>query len=418
MNTQAKDFYFLSEILNRKLFSAEGRYLGRVSDIVAKKVDPYPIVAGLVIRRGLRGPKAFLPWSGVVDMAHKLIYSSASTELNDIPVSNGRFVYLREEILDKQIVDTFGAKVVRVNDLQFLRLKSQLRLVHVDVGFKGLMRRVGWEKWLCATVRWLFSYDMPDHFIGWKYVQLLSGTAPLHLSVSQKKLSELHPAELADILEDLSGHDRSAIFHALDTETAADALEEIDDPKLQKALIETVSVEKASDIIEEMSPNEAADLLADLPQERADEILQEMNEETAEDLRELLVHEEETAGGIMTTSLMSLSPELTVENTINRLKQEAADLDILYYVYLLDQGGGLSGVVSVRDLLTASPQQRLSEIQNSRLITVNLQTKQDDVVDLLIKYGFRAIPVVDDQNHLKGAVRLRTVLEILAPSQA
>jgi magnesium transporter len=418
MGSQARDFYFLSEILNRRLFSEEGRYLGRVSDLVAQKVEPYPIVTGLVVRRKLRGPKAFLPWSGVVDMAPKLIYAPASLELSDAPVSGDRFVYLRAEILDKQIVDTFGAKVVRVNDLQFLRLDSELRLVHVDVGFRGLMRRVGWEKWLCAAVRWLFSYDLPDRFIGWKYVQLLSGTAPLHLSVSQKKLSELHPAELADILEDLSGHDRSAIFHALDTETAADALEEIDDPKLQKALIETVSVEKASDIIEEMSPNEAADLLADLSQERADEILQEMNEETAEDLRELLVHEDETAGGIMTTSLLSLEPELTVESTMKRLQQAAVDLDILYYVYLLDKDGGLSGVVSMRDLLTASPQQRLSEIQTSRLITVHVQAKQDDVVDLLIKYGFRAIPVVDDQNHLKGAVRLRTVLEILAPSPA
>lgn len=309
-------------------------------------------------------------------MTHKIFYLPESSELRDIPAAEDGLLYLREEILDKQIVDTFGAKVVRVNDLQFLRLESKLRLVHVDVGFKGLMRRVGWERGVCATVRWLFSYDLPDRFIGWKYVQLLSGKAPLHLSVSQKKLSELHPAELADILEDLRGRDRSAIFHALDTETAADALEEIDDPKLQTALIETVSVEKASDIIEEMSPNEAADLLADLPQERADQILQEMNAETAEDLRELLVHEEESAGGIMTTSLLSLSPELTVETAMTRLHQEAADLDVLYYVYLLDPVGQLSGVVSVRDLLTASPQQRLSEIQTSRLITVHPQEVQ------------------------------------------
>jgi magnesium transporter len=417
MNMQSKDFYFLSEIVGRKLLSAEGRSLGRVADIVAEKVEPYPVVAGLVIRQGVRGPKAFLPWSGVVSITPKLVYSTASIELKDAPISGGTFVYLREEILDKQIVDTFGAKVVRVNDLQFLRLDSQMRLVHVDVGFRGLMRRVGWEKWLGATFRWLFAYDLPDRFIRWKYVQLLSAPAPLHLSVSQKKLSELHPAELADILEDLSGQERSAIFHALDTETAADALEEIDDPKVQKALIETVSVEKASDIIEEMSPNEAADLLADLPQKTADEILGEMNAETAEDLRELLVHEEETAGGIMTTSLISLSPEMTVEIAMNRLKEEAADLNVLYYIYLIDPNGGLGGVVSMRDLLTASPHQKLFEIQTSRLITVNLQTKQDDVIDLLIKYGFRAIPVVDDQHRLKGAVRLRTVLEILASSQ-
>lgn len=418
MSGRPREFQFLSDILNRRLFSADGRCLGRVSDIVAKKVEPYPIVTALVIRRGFRGPTAVLPWSGVVDMARRFVYSPASVEVLDTPAGDDRLVYLREEVLDKQIVDTFGAKVVRVNDLQFLRLESELRLVHVDVGLKGLMRRLGYEKWLCAAARWFFSYDIPDRFIGWKYVQLLSGSGSLHLSVSQKKLSELHPADLADILEDLSGHDRTAIFHALDTETAADTLEQIDDPRLQKALIEGVSVEKASDIIEEMSPDEAADLLADLPEERANEILQEMDEETAGDLRGLLVHEEETAGGIMTTSLLSLSPELTVATAMERLQQEAADLDILYYIYLLDPDGKLSGVVSLRDLLTASPQQRLSEIQTSRLITVHLQARQNDVVDLLIKYGFRAIPVVDDQDRLKGAVRLRSVLEILTPSPA
>jgi len=135
--------------------------------------------------------------------------------------------------------------------------------------------------------------------ISWKYVQLLSGSDLLHLSVSQKKLSHLHPADLADIIEDLSGRERSAIFYALDAETAAEALEEID-PKIQKALIETISVEKASDIVEEMSPSDAADLLADLPEERAEEILEGMEQEKAEDLRELLVHSDETAGGLMT----------------------------------------------------------------------------------------------------------------------
>ncbi len=417
MNTQSKDFYFLSEIVGRRLLNAEGRCLGKVVDIVAEKIEPYPIVTGFVIRRGVRGPKAFLPWSEVTGVASKLVYSPASSKIPDIPVSGDAFIHLRAEILDKQIVDTFGAKVVRVNDLQFLRLEKQMRLVHVDVGFRGLMRRVGWEKWLCSTFRWLLAYDMPDRFIGWKHVQLVSATAPLHLNVSQKKLSELHPAELADILEDLSGHDRSAVFHTLDPETAADALEKIDDPKVQKALIETVSIEKASDIIEEMSPNEAADLLADLSRKTADEILYEMDDEKAEDLRELLIHEEETAGGLMTTSLLTLAPEMTVETAMNRLKEEAADLDILYYVYLLNREGGLSGVVSLRDLLTALPRQHLSEIQTSRLITVNPETEQDDVIELLIKYGFRAIPVVDDRNRLKGAIRLRAALEILAPSR-
>ena len=411
-----EDFYFFSQFLNRKLYAPDGRCLGRAVDIVVEKVDPYPLVIGMLIRQGLSGPAAFLPWSCLIRIEPELTFSPEALVPSDLPTPGPQTIFLREQVMDKQVVDTFGAKVVRVNDIQFLRLNSQLRLVHFDVGFRGLMRRIGWEKGLSALLYWLFAYEWPNSFIGWKYVQLLSGSGPLQLSVSHKKLSQLHPAELADILEDLSGRDRTAIFHSLDAETAAETLEEIDDPKLQQALIEGVPIEKASDIIEEMSTSDAVDLLADLPEETAKEILEEMEEDRAEDLRELLVHPEETAGGMMTTAVLSLAPDVTAEAALNRWKKEEAELDVLYYIYVLDKDGVLTGVVSMRDLLIAASQQPLSEIQSSRLITVNLDADEDEVVQLLTKYGFRALPVVDDQNRLKGAVRLRAILEILAPS--
>ena len=410
-----RDFYFLSEFLTRKLYHPDGSCLGRVVDLVAEKVEPYPVVTGLMIRRGLRGPKAFLPWSAVSRIDPQLMFSPNSIQLAKVPEHGGKMAFLREEVLDKQIVDTFGAKVVRVNDLQFLCLESQLRLVHVDVGFRGLMRRVGWKNWISAVLRWLFEYELPDHFIPWKYVQLLSGSGPLHLSVSQKKLGQLHPAELADILEDLGGRERSAIFHALDTETAADTLEEIDDPKLQKALIETVTVEKASDIIEEMSSADAVDLLADLPQDTADEILDGMEEEWAEDLRELLVHPEETAGGMMTTAYLGLARDMTVAAAWQRLRDEAVDLEVIDYVYVVDGEDVLQGVVSIRDLLTSLPQKRLADIQSSRLVTVAPDSDKDEAVELLAKYGFKALPVVDEQSRLKGVISFRSALEVLAP---
>jgi Mg/Co/Ni transporter MgtE len=313
--------------------------------------------------------------------------------------------------MDRQIVDTFGAKVVRVNDLHFLRVDSRLRLVHVDVGFRGLMRRVGWEKLVDQALRWFFSYILPNQFISWKYVQLPSGSSPLQLSISQKKLSDLHPADLADIIEDLSGRDRSAIFHALDAETAAEALEEID-PKIQKSLIETIPVEKASDIVEEMSPSDAADLLADLPEERAEEILEGMEQEKAEDLRELLVHSEETAGGLMTTAYLALSPGTTVEMAVARLKAEAPNLDIMDYIFVVDDQEILQGVVSIRDLLTAHPNQTLSEIQPSRVVSVKVDEDQNEVVEAFAKYGFRAVPVVDEEGHLRGVISFRSILGI------
>jgi magnesium transporter len=409
MEQGLKEFYFFSDFLNRKVCNASRQRVGKITDLVAERTEPYPMIIGMMVRT--KGRKRYLPWERIVQIEPQLTLSEK--ELIDLKTSlpEKDIILLREEVMDKQIVDTFGAKVVRVNDLHFLRVDSRLRLVHVDVGFRGLMRRVGWEKLVDQALRWFFSYVLPNQFISWKYVQLLSGSDLLHLSVSQKKLSHLHPADLADIIEDLSGRDRSAIFHALDAEMAAETLEEID-PKIQKALIETIPVEKASDIVEEMSPSDAADLLGDLPEERAEEILEGMEQEKAEDLRELLVHPDETAGGLMTTAYLSLTPGIAIETAIGRLKAEAQNLDIMDYIFIVDEEEVLQGVVSIRDLLTAQPHQTLAQIQPTRVVSVKLDEDQNEVVEAFAKYGFRALPVVDEKGHLKGVISFRSVLGI------
>ncbi len=414
MDQNLKEFYFFSDFLNRRVYNPSGQKVGKISDLVAERTEPYPMIIGMVVRPKGKRKKSYLPWEKILQIEPRITFSG--DELHDLKASLSEkdIVLLRDEVMDKQIVDTFGAKVVRVNDLHFLRVDSRLRMVHVDVGFRGLMRRVGWEKVVDQALRWLFSYVLPNQFISWKYVQLLSGSDLLQLSVSQKKLSHLHPADLADIIEDLTGRERSAIFHALDTETAAEALEEID-PKIQKVLIETIPVEKASDIVEEMSPSDAADLLADLSEERAEEILEGMEQEKAEDLRGLLVHSDETAGGLMTTAYFSLTPEITVEAAIARLKAAAPNLDIMDYIYVVDVEEVLQGVVSIRDLLTAQSHQPLSEIQVPRVVSVKLDEDQNEVVEAFAKYGFRALPVVDGENHLRGVIGFRSVLDVLAP---
>ena len=412
MDQNFKQFYFFSDFLNRKVYLSSGKKAGKVVDLITERGDPYQMILGIVIQS--KGKKFFLSWEKMLHIEPQIALSEENLlDLTNFLASKDA-VLLRDEVMDKQIVDTYGAKVVRVNDLHFLKVESRLRLVHVDVGFRGLMRRVGWERSTDRVLEWLFSYKLPNQFISWKYVQLLSGSDLLHLSVSQKKLSHLHPADLADIIEDLSGRERSAIFHVLDPETAAETLEEID-PKIQKALIETIPVEKASDIVEEMSPSDAVDLLADLPEERAEEIIEGMEQEKAEDMRELLVHHEETAGGLMTTAYLSLTSEITVETAIAKLKAEASNLDIMDYIYIVDQEEFLQGVVSIRDLLTAQSHQPLSEIQLPRVVSVNLDEDQKEVVEAFAKYGFRALPVVDEENHLKGVISFRNVLDVLAP---
>jgi CBS domain-containing protein/sporulation protein YlmC with PRC-barrel domain len=414
MEQNLRDFYFFSDLFKRTVYSKLGHKLGRIYDLVAQREEPYPKIIGLIIKSKLKNERFYLPWEKISQIEPQIIFEEEAPKDPSSSIQEKDAILLREEVMDKQIVDTFGAKVVRVNDLHFLRVDSHLRLVHVDVGFRGLMRRVGWEKLVDKLLQWFFSYTLPNQFISWKYVQLLSGSDLLQLSVSQKKLSHLHPADLADILEDLSGRERTAIFHALDTETAAEALEEVD-PKIQKALIETIPIERASDIVEEMSPSDAADLLSDLSRERVEEILEGMEQKKAEDLRELLIHPEETAGGLMTTAYLSLNPNVTVEVAISRLRAEAPNLDIVDYIYLVDEEETLLGVVSIRDLLTAQTHQILSEIMSSRLISVKIDDDQKDVVDAFAKYGFRALPVVDENNHLKGVISFRSVLDVLAP---
>lgn len=412
MSTGAKDFYFISELLGRKVVAADGRPVGRVTDVIVERVDPYPLVTGMVVRRRRSRDTAVLPWSCVTTLEPVLMcVTGADAALP--PPPGAETLRLRRDVLDRQIVDTYGAKVVRVNDLHFLRLDAQLRLVHFDVGLRGLMRRLGWEEGLTRALHWLFGYELTDNLIGWKNVQLLPGAGSLKLNVPHKELSRLHPAELADILEDLNNYDRTAIFRSLDPETAAEALEEIDDPKMQQALIEELPVEKASDILEEMSASDAADLLADLPAETAEEILEEMEEGRAEDLRELLEHPEETAGGMMTTALLSLGPGETVETALRRWREAEPELDIIYYIYVTDPGEVLTGVVSMRELLRADPRQPLSAIWETRLVTVPLDAKEDEVVDTITKYGLRALPVVDEAGRLKGAIRMRAILDIL-----
>lgn len=414
MEQNLNDFYFFSDLFKRIVYSKTGVKLGKISDIVAEREEPYPKVIGLVVKSGLKKQNFYIPWEKISQLEPKVLFEGEDLKNPNINIPEKDIILLREEVMDKQIVDTFGAKVVRVNDLHFLRVDSHLRLVHVDVGFRGLMRRIGWEKFIDYLLQWFFSYNLPNQFISWKYVQLLSGSDLLQLSVSQKKLSHLHPADLADILEDLSGRERSAIFHALNTEMAAEALEEVD-PKIQKELIETIPIERVSDIVEEMSPNDAADLLSDLSRERVEEILEGMEQKKAEDLRELLVHSEETAGGLMTTAYLSLGPNITVEGAISRLRGEAPKLDIIDYIYVVDEEETLLGVVSIRDLLTASPYQRLSDIKAQRVVSVKIDEDQKDVVDKFAKYGFRALPVVDEENHLKGVIGFRSVLDVLAP---
>ncbi len=407
-------FLFLSEILGRKLVDPEGGVIGKVIDLAGNIGEVYPAVTDLLLRREEDQRIVLFPWRKVEIAGATLVAHTPREEDFREPVLDSGELFLKDALLDKQVVDTDGAKIRRVNDLQFLKARRLLCLVHVDVGFHGLLRRVGLVRPVGFLLRTLFDYAMTDQLISWKFVQPLSSPDLLRLTVAQNRLAHLHPADLADIIEDLDIHQRSAVFRSLDVETAAETLEETD-PKIQVSLIADLDTANASDIIEEMSLSEAADLLGDLPREKAEGILREMEQEVAEDVKELLAHPEEKAGGLMTSAFLRFSPDVTAAEALETIRRDAEDMDLIYYLYVLDGEDHLLGVLSLRDLLTAPPDAPLSERMDQRVISVNIEEKKDRIAEDFAKYGIMAMPVVDGDERLKGVILFRNLLEVVAP---
>ena len=414
INHEPQVFLFLSRILGKKIVGAEGKVLGRVYDLTAEFVEPYPAVTGLVFSPTLKKRFLILPWKDVTDLNGEVsVAINAVSELSALGLRQGELL-LREDLLDKQVVDTDGAKIRRVNDLQFLKTSHGLHLVHVDVGFRGLIRRVGLIKPFDAILQSLFDYKLPNQLISWKFVQPLHSPDLLRLNITQNRLGQIHPADLADILEDLDIRQREAVFKALDVETAAETLEETD-PKVQVSLINDLNTAQASDIIEEMSLSEAADLLGDLPKAKAEGILKEMEKEIADDVKELLTHPEREAGGMMTTSYLSFRPSTTVGEALEKFRREAEDIDLVYYVYVTDEEDLLLGVISLRDLILADSDKRLEEIMDDRVISVKLDDKDDTIAEHFAKYAVTAIPVVDENDRMQGTIIFKNLLDVVAP---
>lgn len=412
-------FVYLTELFALRVRDAgDRRLLGRPVDLVANAEEPYPQVVGLVVRQGRR-PPSYLPWSRVASLEKDAILVRDGGGPAGGSAPEGA-LHVRRHVLDRQIIDTFGARVVRVNDVHLLRIDHALRLIHVDVGASGLFRRLGWLPAVNWLARGLFDYQLREHLIAWKFVQTLGhvqregGRQVLRLAKEQLPLARLHPAEIAEILEDLDMHKRQALFGALDPEVAAEALEQMD-TETQVDLIEGMGEEHATRVVEEMAADEAADLLSELEEEKAETILDGMEAERSEEVRGLLAHEEDTAGALMTTDFIALKTEYSVDQTIAVLRQEAREAENIYYLYVLDDLGHLVGVVTLRSLIVANPGRRLGELMSARVVSVAVDADKGAAAELFAKYRFRALPVVDHDGVMKGIITVDDVLEDVAP---
>jgi CBS domain-containing protein len=330
---------------------------------------------------------------------------------------NESWLAVRKDLLDQQIIDTSGRKVVRVNDLDLHEQRTngtvEMRVSQVDVGLKGAVRRL-LQGIVSPSVIRRIQEKLPPRAIRWEFVNLIEPD-PLRrvkLRLTQEKLARLHPADLADIMEELSPTERQAIVDSLDEETAAEALAELD-ARLQAQIVEKLDPEKAADIIEEMAPDEAADLLADLSPETSRELLQEMPRDEAQEVRELLRFEENSAGGLMTTDFVLVGETATRAEVVEWIRGHDVNPEQLDTVFLVDQGAGFTGAVALGRLLLAAEGQKLGELRTDPLVSIGPEADEKEVFELFDKYNLRSLAVVDPSGRAIGAITVDDVVSRL-----
>lgn len=399
---------FLSQLVGRPVRDRAGDPFGKVRDLIVALGERYPPVTGLVLRVA-GGRDIFLPWSDVASLDG----SGAQLHTSSIDITSYRQrpneIRLWLDLQDKQIVDVEGRKIVRVNDIQLAPVRGRLRLVAVDVGLAGILRRLGLSGPGERLARALGIQT--ENFIEWEDVDPVeSSVSSLKLRVPHQALSTLHPADVAHIVEQLAPRDRAGILASLDDERAADVLEELgaDD---QVDVLEGLPPERAADILEEMGPDEAADLVADLSEERKEELLSLMEPEEASEVRQLLTYGEETAGGLMTTDFFTLSADQTASEVIDMLRRLAPPADQVYYLYVTDADGVLIGTITLRGLIVAEPQTRVRQFLRPDPISVTVDTDAAEVGLAIARYNLLALPVVDEEGHLQGIVTVDDALE-------
>jgi CBS domain-containing protein len=399
---------FLSRLVGRPVRDRDGDVFGKVRDLIVALGEQYPPVTGLVVRVA-GGREIFLPWTDVEEIDNT--GAQLRTTRIDIATFKQRPIEIRLwlDLFDKQIVDVEDRKIVRVNDIQLAPVEGRLRLVAVDVGLAGILRRLGLSGPGERLARAM--HLEVENYIEWEDVDPVeSSVSSLKLRVPHQALSTLHPADVAHIVEQLAPRDRAGILAALDDERAADVLEELaaDD---QVDILEALSPEKAADILEEMGPDEAADLVADLSEERQEQLLGLMEPDEASDVRELLAYGEETAGGLMTTDFITVTPDTTAEQVIERMRELHPDADHVYYLYVTDAEGTLVGTITLRSLIVARAETPVREFMRPDPISVAVDLDAEQVGGAIARYNLLALPVVDADGRMQGIVTVDDALE-------
>jgi len=401
---------YVSQILNRPIFDARNEKIAVINDVMVRYGDEdHPPVIGLVAR--YRRRNFFMPSRHFTDLSvHGAKMKSAILDLTPFIRREGE-VLLGKDVLDNQLIDVDGKRVVRVNDVQLINTGDTWRVTGADVSLQGFVRRL--------MPQGFYGSDRPVEVIDWADVGYLAtdtATVTVQLKSSKDKLSRLHPVEIAQLAESLSPIHRTEIVESLDDEVAADTLEEMS-TEAQARILEDMDEERAADILEEMSPDDAVDVLDEMDDEKARELFELMEDEERADVAELMPFEHDTAGGLMTTEFVVFPKDLTVGETILRLREMAETPNMIYYLYVVEKEDSwkLTGLISLRSLILADPTHKLADVMRTEFRSAHPSDSAEEVAQTISEYNLLALPVIDDDGDIAGIVTVDDAMEILLP---
>lgn len=403
--------FFLSKLLGSPVRDRDAKPAGTLQDLVVTSRPNYPRVTALLVKR--RGRLVVAEWSAVESFEETMtMLKVGGSELDERELGEDE-LRLSQQFLDKQLVDTEGHKVIRVNDIQLVRTGPFVHAVAVDISSGAILRRVGLGR-VSDRLKTGRQHPKP-HLIDWRVLDLgETDDSGVRLAVPRTKIELLHPADIADIVHELSPEERAAVIGALEDEIAADTLEELH-PSYQTSLLLDMSDARASELLASMSPDDAADLLADLPDERRAHLIAMMEKEDAEDMRELLSYPEDSAGGIMTPDFAWVRLDDTAAEATEKLRSQADDVETVYYIYVLDRGEHLRGVFSLRDLLMTPPERKVRDFMTENPVSVPTLAGEEEITQAIAKYNLLALPVVDDDNVLHGIITVDDAIDLVLP---
>ena len=396
---------YLSQMLGKPVVDSVGEKIGTISDLAISTGEVFPRITSLAFQGPGKVP-FMISWRKYVDEFDdegiKLSVESPDIRFSYLQPDE---VLLARDLMDRQIVDTQGLKVVRVNDLKLSQSGTQLRLLGAEVGVRGILRGLApWLERAVVSVAKAFHKQIDERIIAWNYMDLLDrDLSEVQLSVTHKRLDELHPADVADILEQLDPQQRANVFKHLDESQATEAISEMED-EYQADFIEDLDDAKAANVLSNMDPDDAVDIVRDLSYEKAEALLRLMGVEDAAEIRRLLGYKDGTAGGMMTTQFVAVPESFTVRETIEVLRELPEEHPTVHYVYVLDEYDKLVGVLSLRTLVLTDDSKIMHDIMYTDLITASPDETEDDVAADVFKYDLPAMPVVDERGKLLGIV--------------